>query len=336
MNGQEIIETVKIFRKRFISPITLFPILLYFQSLNSERLLKFFNLLFFIFVINCFLYLFNNTIVEMMIENNYELEVIEGFSYRRNLVGFPLFILFFNMIILIKYLEKHNFIFICLLVVIFLSVIIVATRGLLITYLFSIVFFVSFYYFYANTKHNNKVLEFLFYGFFFFIILSQINFAPLQFMLKKMDVTTNYELRNNVGTFAFRESLILKAYSRVEQENKILFGKGYMRESSPGSYDFVLGGDTYIPPVLYTEGVFGLIVRILPIIYFLFIGFNVILRRYSNKSQSKEIYMVIIVLIITSIIAYMQTEIFMNYTSTILIFFYLQILEEKFMEFNGN
>jgi hypothetical protein len=56
------------------------------------------------------------------------------------------------------------------------------------------------------------------------------------------------------GTFKVRLDLIEDAYNRTERNNNLMLGNGYLREATKGEYDFVVGGDTLIAPVFFTEG----------------------------------------------------------------------------------
>jgi hypothetical protein len=118
-----------------------------------------------------------------------------------------------------------------------------------------------------------------------------------------------YRLRQlDTYTLDFRIYLIESSWRRTEDERWL--GKGYVRESRPGSYDFVLGGDTLIAPVLYTEGVIGLILRLLPLLVALLLGFRLAFARHS----SHKVYGVIIVsLLIPQAVNIVQTVAFTEY-----------------------
>ena len=102
-----------------------------------------------------------------------------------------------------------------------------------------------------------------------------------------------------------------------------MFGNGYIRESQKGEYDFVLGGDTLIAPVLFTEGLFGILIRCLPILYFLYFGF----KNLKNKNRGIAIFSILILtLIVPEFFNAVQTTLFVNYHHVLFIIYLLMII----------
>ena len=88
-----------------------------------------------------------------------------------------------------------------------------------------------------------------------------------------------------------------------------LFGLGYVRDVAKGEYSIVMGGDTYIAPILLCEGWIGLILRALP---FILLG----LSAFSNIFVRKRGYwldIVIIASIVATSVNYVQTKALTNY-----------------------
>jgi hypothetical protein len=85
----------------------------------------------------------------------------------------------------------------------------------------------------------------------------------------------------------------------------------------------VVGGDTLIAPVIFTEGLLGIFMRCLPVIYFLFFGF----KNLRNKNKQIALFALLIVaLIIPEIINVVQTKIFVYYHHVLLIIYLLMMI----------
>lgn len=127
------------------------------------------------------------------------------------------------------------------------------------------------------------------------------------------------------GTYAFRLKLIEEAYIRTEQNDNLLFGNGYIRASTPGSYDFVLGSDTHIPSVLFTEGIFGFVFRLTPIFILLFM--NIKYFFFRQEKRYKLFSLAAIVLIFPHFAFYVQTNIYTAYSLYYLVLFMLELIK---------
>jgi hypothetical protein len=235
------------------------------------------------------------------------------------------------ILIIYKYVKSKNKYLLFILLVGVLTSIISATRSIIGSLFIS--FFILFIIIFIKEKNysKRKARTIIFTNILFFAVLFSINFVPLEFITAKMHETFNYELKNDAGTYSLREELIGKAIYSIYTENNLILGEGYKRFSTPGSYDLVLGGDTMIASVIYTEGFLGLFLRLLPIAYFFVYSLQAFKVKYNNKIVNREFRYIIFILIIISAIAYVQTSIFLVYTDTLLFFYLFQIMEKKFI-----
>jgi len=132
-----------------------------------------------------------------------------------------------------------------------------------------------------------------------------------------------------VGNFAFRLSLIGQSFQDVSGGD-LLIGKGYKRVAKVGDYDYVLGGDTHIPGIIYTEGVLGFTLRLIPFLLLLVTSW----RSYLKTKMPVDI--IIITLIISALFNIIQTPLFRDYTFMYPILILLYLLENNKEDFIYN
>lgn len=122
------------------------------------------------------------------------------------------------------------------------------------------------------------------------------------------------------GTYKFRLTLIEEAYERTMKSNNLLFGNGYVREAEKGEYDFVFGTDTFIPSVLYTEGIIGLLLRIIPYVVLLIFSVKN-MRSMSNLIASLAV--LILSILSAESINVVQTRLFTMYNEFLFVIYLL-------------
>jgi hypothetical protein len=127
------------------------------------------------------------------------------------------------------------------------------------------------------------------------------------------------------GTFGFRLKLIQKAYDAVMENKSLLLGLGYTRFSEPGQYDFVMGGDTHVPTILYTEGLAGFAFRLAPVLLLFYRNVAYLLTHPSGRYR---LYSIVAVMLITAeFINVVQTTIHAHYHITMLALFLLELIK---------
>ena len=167
-----------------------------------------------------------------------------------------------------------------------------------------------------NFKRSVKLLLIIPLG---IIIISFVMPHVIDFWIAKLYNTFSDDLKYDVGTLAFRERLIEDAIYAIRHNP--LFGLGYVRDVAKGEYSMVLGGDTYIAPILWCEGWIGLVLRIFT---FIVLGMNSISNLFKRK---KEYWLdiVIVAVIVAASVNYIQTKALTNYSLILGIIILLKI-----------
>lgn len=332
IQGIPLKEVITIFRKGFDSPISCLALALYFYPLNADRIFRILRWIFILFSLNVFFYIINTMGVPIFPAGHSTFQTLENISLNRTLVGFPIFYLLFVALILSKFIETGRRKFLILFFIVVSAAILSATRSTIIT-TFVVSLIIGLGYFIKLRKKQmrrlNKIIILLPVAVFILVISSG---NVLKFISKKFEITFSQKLSNHTGTYAFRELLINNAVNDIYKSNKILFGNGYKREALPGEYDFVLGRDTGLAPVIYCEGVVGLIIRWIPIIYFLMISIFPIKRKIPVISF--ELRLIIFAMIFSSVLAIVQTLIFLNYIDLIFWFYLIELISNKTNKLN--
>ena len=324
-------EVLTIFRKNFFWPIATLGFLLYVSSMSSYRIERFFRWLFIITFSMALLYIFSNlTGINVWGASAKDAIVFKGALLMQNVYAIPryLHILFVFIVIssIVDFKFKNNWMWLIPLLVTILSFV----RNQMMVY----ALYLFFIYFFTKTTniptHLIKTAKQFLLLFFMVILIITIFPKHLDRLLDKfgfhnragMLVTKMENLKT--GTYDFRIRLIEESYERTK--NNLLLGNGYIRESGIRTYDFVLGGDSLIPAVLFTEGVMGLIIRWIPLIILLIYSIKYI---FKKRNKFKIYWLTIIVLILPQFINIVQTTIFTEYNHWYFIFLAMLIFKNK-------
>lgn len=316
-------ESMTIYRHSYIQCLhlcILIPFILQLNSVDVEYVLhlmiRYIIVLSCIYIVDClFLH-----VLSVMAHGRLSVETQGGVSVERSIIGFPPIIGGWTYFFLLKTLKgekKAKYLFLLCLFVIFISF----TRSSLLETVAGCVI-ASFLLFLKNLAYINRFTRILciilFSGFCLLIVYPQ----SLNFWDGKLTNTFKSELKKDQGTYAFRERLIKKSQDAIKHNP--LTGKGYVRDVKKGKYSMVLGGDTYIAPVLWCEGYCGLVLRVIPYMLLLLVS----IRRYltSDYSKADEIDITIIAFVLASMVAYVQTKAIAVYPLTLMI---LLILKQK-------
>lgn len=135
------------------------------------------------------------------------------------------------------------------------------TRNLIATAGIIVILTIILYIWKWGIRDKYKLLFYVLIGIAFLTILFP---KALTFWGNLIDSTINSQLVKEEGTYAFRERLIDKAVNTLERHQCLWTGLGYIRDAPKGEYSFVLGTDTYVAPILWCEGVIGIVLRSLP------------------------------------------------------------------------
>ncbi len=326
--GIPISETIAIFRKSFYTPIACFALVLYFQSLSLKRIFLVFYCLFVLFLVHLILYLINSTGFPLFPDTRMDVEIQGGIEFIRTISGFPLYYQIFISLFLVKYLTTGKARFIIWIFLGLIAAVISATRSIIATTAISIFLIAFFFILKKKILYIKRFQIFSLAGFMIVPFLIFFGSNIFVFLINKFNHTINFELVEDVGTYAFRERVVESAFESVTVANSKLWGNGYMHSGNKGEYDLSMTTDTHLAPVIFTEGVGGLIIRILPIVYFFFLSLN-----KKSEKLSFGFRVVILSTIIANSIAYMQSSIFHNYNSLLFLFYVFEITYKKLKQY---
>lgn len=314
-------EALTVYRHSFIQCLhlcILFPFILKIDSLDLDYVL---NLMIrYIIILSC-IYIIDNLflhILSIMALGRLSIETYGGAAIERSIIGFPPIIggwTFFFFACALNGNRRARYLLILCLFSVFISF----TRSMLLEIVAGCLI-ASILLFFKSLLYITRTLKFiiivLLSGFFLSILYPQ----SLSFWEGKLTNTFNTELKKDKGTYAFRERLIEQAQDAIA--NSPITGKGYVRDVKKGKYSMVLGGDTYVAPVLWCEGYGGLILRIIPYVFL----FVISIRRFLASDYIDGVDIAIIAFILSSIIGYVQTKAIVCYPLTLMI---LIILKQK-------
>lgn len=308
MLSQGFIATFINFRYSFCNIIIFYFACHYVYSVSRYRLFNIIKWLFTFTIIEGVLYI-GHTIGLLHIYSGLTL-AIEASSFVRSYMGFPpLAISIYGVALTIYIVNKNKKYLVCaafLALTIFLSY----TRSslaimLLLTILIPLLLNIR------RVIGFGRIFNSVCIAIIIIIGISLIFPSSIQYWTTKFNNTVNSELKENQGTYAFRERLIEEALYQNRHGTELI-GLGYVRDSAKGEYSLVQGGDTYIAPVLYCEGYIGLLLRVSIIVMILL--FNI--KQTPNLKGRMEICanILIISLILIEIPNYIQTSLFSKFS----------------------
>lgn len=325
-------EIITVFRKNFFWPLPTLGFLLYIASMSSYRIERFMRWLMLVTFAMGLLYIFSNlTGIDVWGAHVKDAPIFEGVVLMQNTFAIPKYLHILFVFALISSLVdpkfKNYWMWVTALLVTILSFVrnqmAVYVLYMLTAYLLTKVGKIT-----TNISKTLKQLTLLFIAAILLVtvfpkhldrLLYKFGFYDTQ--LGKIAYTVD---RVKTGTYDFRTKLIENAYERTKDNT--VFGNGYIREATPGDYDFVLGSDTMIPPVLFTEGILGMILRWLPLLALLQLGIKYLIKQ---DNAFKLFWLAIVTLIAPQFINIVQTTIFTEYNRWYFIFAILLLFKYR-------
>ena len=326
-----LIEVITIFRANFFYPLAALGFLLYVIDINNDRIYRFMYWLLIVTFLQGILYIFTNISgVNIFAFGIYEYD-FEGNTILQNMSAIPhynsiLFAFTFSAYLFYKSYKKHWF-WIVPLAVTIISIV----RSQMIVYFLTILLIFIFAKISKTNLTFSKFFKIILLSVFFVSILlfffpSHVGGVINRFGFDKKEQLSKSKYLEE-GTYYLRLELIRDSYYRTKKNNNLLTGHGYIRESEKGEPDFVVGGDTLIAPVLYTEGYIGITLRILPIFILLLYYFKLL---FKKRSKYKVFAIVAIALILPEILNAVQTKHFTFYTREVFVLYVLAIVIYNF------
>ena len=311
------LDAMTVFRHSYMQAVNLFILLPFIFSLRKDEVNYTLNCIFKCLIVFTILYISNNLGFDWMGVKGELIENVGGVSADRSIIGMPLFdpiwtaLLFVYTMMKVPNTNKY-------LMLVLFAIVISFTRNLFFSTIIVAIVVMMFGIMKNphNFKRSVKLVLIIPLG---IIIISFVMPHVIDFWIAKLYNTFSDDLKYDVGTLAFRERLIEDAIYAIRHNP--LFGLGYVRDVAKGEYSMVLGGDTYIAPILWCEGWIGLVLRIFP---FIVLGMNSISNLFKRK---KEYWLdiVIVAVIVAASVNYIQTKALTNYSLILGIIILLKI-----------
>lgn len=323
MLSQGLMATFINFRYSFCNILIFYFACHYVYSISQYRVFNIIKWLFTLTIIEGFLYIGHT----MGILHFYSglTAVIEGSSFVRSYMGFPPLAIPIYGVALTIYIVSKNKKYLAYAAFLALTIFLSYTRSslaimLLLTILIPLLLNLKKVIGFGRIFNSICIATIIIIG--VFLIFP----SSMQYWITKFNNTINSELKEDQGTYAFRERLIEDALYQNRHGTELI-GLGYIRDSAKGEYSLVQGGDTYVAPVLYCEGYIGLFLRISIIA-------TILLSNIKQTPNLKERMGICANILIISLISieipnYIQTTLFSKF-SVIPLFL---IILERFYNF---
>lgn len=308
-------QALTVFRYSFMQCLNFFIAIPFILSLSKEEMDYMTDKLLKSTIIFSVLYLSDILIYDWMGVSNirYSVETQGGVSVFRSIIGYPLLDPFWlSLFIPLSILDypKAKKVTILFLFALFMSY----TRNQLLS---CVVVFSVIVLFLAckDISKLGKVTKFLFVLSLLFLVVSIVIPDSLKFWIGKLGNIFSDGISDETGTFDYRIGLIDRAIEAISEMP--LIGLGYVNDAAYGERSMVLGGDTYIAPILYCEGFLGLFLRTLPFVVLLLSS----LKKYFNYTYISIIDLAFIAGFVGSCVNYVQTKALTNFTIILGLYF---------------
>ncbi|WP_455672668.1 hypothetical protein [Phocaeicola sp.] len=302
------------FRYNFLGIISFFMALIYVHTLSKERLVKVLRLIVVLTLIEAALFIAHAVGILNLYTGLVTTMAESSIKVTRIYMGYPPMLITVYAILVMLYVltRRRNYLYMA--AVLLITVFVSYTRSnlgeiLIITFLLLLL---------AAVKSFLK-LTFLFKlliaGLAFLTFIYILFPSSFSFWERRINTTRN-EIRDEEGTYAFRDKLIEIAFYQISVEQCEWQGLGYQRDSRKGEYSFVQGGDTLIPPIIYCEGWLGMILRVSIVIAVFIVGIKMFFR--GRTKVFIAISCVIFAILVAQCINYMQTVVYVKYLNILL------------------
>ena len=326
----DIIEVVTIFRTNFCYPIITFGFLLYACNMDNERL---FRIMYWLFIATLFtgiIYILSNLIgVNFYANVSKDYNIFNNKVIMQNMQSIPLYSKFLYVFGVISAFTLLKFKKSYYILVPFLVTVISIVRSELLVYISLLFFIMLFIKISRFSLKSTKFFKFVFIGILSGGIATLVFSSHIARLINKFGFDESTEISSSryieEGTYKVRLNLVEDANESIS--NNLLLGNGYTREVNKGEYSYVVGGDTLVAPIIYSEGYIGLLLRCLPVIWFLFYG----IRNMKSKHKfTAFISIVMVSIIMAESINFIQTRIFVYYNEILFIFFLLAMINHNY------
>ena len=286
ISGQSIKETFTIFRT-FYSPISAIALLCYIYTMDKNRIYRYFVWIICAGIVQGFFFIlyyatgFNIFAAKVYLETTFE-----GKDVQRYFAAMPRKASIVYQISLIQYFQTRGLFWFIPFTLMIISILLIATRSSTITIFISLLLLFFFYFKTNILRFTRKSLIFMIFAIIFYLSFTHFFSVQYNYLSSRMVKIFEIDLNSGTGNFEFRINLIKHAMDEIAKKKlTMLFGIGYKRVAEVGGYDYVLGGDSNIPGVLYAEGIVGLFLRLLIIMNIFYNTLGTYLKNSTNKAN---------------------------------------------------
>ena len=198
------------------------------------------------------------------------------------------------------------------LAVIFLAMLLVSVRSTFFVYLEYLLLGITMFMRHLTQRALIKVFALIFSLTIICVLYSSFFPSNRLFFVSILDEVIVSGDATDVVNYGFRINLIQTAYDIGEKTDTLLFGNGYCRASHFGLYDLAMGMDCDVASLIYTEGIFGIFIRALPLLALILVNVKEFLRGKDHYIRMLNIFS--ITFIGAEILNFVQTAILRDYS----------------------
>ena len=327
-------EIITIMRINFTFPVICMGLLAYAVTMDLPRLFRFFRWIFYAMFFQAILYIISNLLgVEIFSAKGKDPIEYEGQTLYQNTFAIPHLNATIFCIAYLSTLVKTDKILTVAWAVAITVIVLAFVRNQIAVYAMYFLIVTTLGTIYINKIKFSKALSSVLFLAFLSLMVIILFPSHIDRLIGKFggtlgDSSAEFE-EIDTGTFDLRTDAIKFFYFYLLNKGTIFFGEGYKREDQAriGEYSFVMGADTLIPPFMITEGMLGLILRILPLLVLLYVNLRGL---RSKRNRTHHLYCILAIsLIIPELINIVQTQIFAFYHRTVFVLFLLEIIKFK-------
>ena len=297
----------------YYTPVSFLGLILYLVTINDNRIRRLFVWLVIATITQAVLFILDTYLnLGIFAVSNYQDIAIGNVWIKRHTLAFPIFGGFVFLLSVLQYLSSRRICWIVSLTVIFLAMLLVSVRSTFFVYLEYLLLGIMMFMRYLTHRAVIKVfglilsLTTIFFLYSTFFPSNRLFFASI---LDEVIVSTD---ASDVVNYSFRINLVQTAYDIGVNADSLLFGNGYCRAGHFGLYDLAMGMDSNVAALIYTEGIFGIFIRALPVLALLLVNVKEFLRGKDHYVAMLNVFSIIF--ISAEILNFVQTAILRDYS----------------------
>jgi hypothetical protein len=306
-------EAFVVFRKTYYSPISFLGLILYLVTISDNRIRRLFVWLVIATVTQAVLFILDTYLsLGIFAVSNYQYIAIGNVWIKRHSLAFPIFGGVVFLLSVLLYLSSQRIRWIISLTVVFLAMLLVSVRSNLFVYLEYLIVGIMMFMRYLAHRALIKVLAVILSLTVIFVFYSTFFPSNRLFFGSILDEVIVSRDVSDVVNYSFRIHLIQTAYDIGVKTNSLVFGNGYCRAGYFGLYDLAMGMDSNVAALIYTEGIFGIFIRALPVLALILVNVKEFLRGKDHYVRMLNIFS--ITFISAEILNFVQTAILRDYS----------------------